>query len=66
MKKIIFVAIAGLLFTAGVSSCKQCQVCTKDSSPEVRICERDYSSATEYGFAIDVQESQGYECKGAI
>lgn len=66
MKMIIFVAAIGFAMLTGFSSCKQCQICTKDSSPEVRICERDYNTDTEYGFAIDAQEAQGYNCKGAI
>ncbi|HLP19582.1 MAG TPA: hypothetical protein VK174_04745 [Chitinophagales bacterium] len=66
MKKLIVVSALGLLMISGFSSCKQCQVCTKSSEPEVRVCEKDYGSATEYGLAIDVLEGGGYNCKGAI
>lgn len=56
------VVFGAILFT----SCQQCKICTKDESPEVRVCEKDYGSSTEYGFAIDVLESQGYNCSGSL
>lgn len=56
----------GIVFSMAFSSCKQCQVCTKPSEPEIRVCEKDYGTATEYGLAIDVYEAQGYDCGGAI
>lgn len=66
MKKLLVLSALGLVMATGFSSCKQCQVCTKPSEPEVRVCEKDYSSTTEYGLAIDVLEGGGYDCKGAI
>lgn len=47
----------------GFSACTKCELCTKDSSPEIRICEDDYNSNTEYGLALDFQEATGYSCK---
>ena len=56
------VAIAGL----GMASCAKCTVCTKSNETDVRICEKDYDSKTEYGFAIDVYEAQDYDCGKSI
>lgn len=51
------------LFCAiGTMSCTECQVCTKDSEPEVRFCDDDYDSNTQYGLALDVAEASGYTC----
>lgn len=63
MKKVLFTTSI-IAFTAlGLSSCTDCDICTKDSSPEIRICEDDYSSSTEYGLALDLREAQGYDCR---
>ena len=66
MKKVLFASVFAVLFVTGMSSCGRCQVRTKASEPEVRICKGDYGSETEFGFAIDVKESQGYNCKNAL
>ena len=63
MKKIIFASVFALLVSIGFSSCRKCEVCTKESEPEVRICENDYDSNTEYGLALDALEAGGYDCK---
>jgi hypothetical protein len=63
MKKALFISITLAVFLSSFASCRKCEICTKDSSPEVRICEKDYDSNTEYGFAIDATEAMGYECK---
>lgn len=53
-----------LAFTAmGLASCTDCDTCTKDSEPEYRLCESDYSNSTEYGLALDIKEAQGYNCR---
>jgi hypothetical protein len=52
-----------LVVLSGFSSCTKCQVCTKSSSPEIRVCSKDYSSNTEYGLVLDGYESTGYTCK---
>jgi len=63
MKKVLF-ASSMLAFTAmGLTACEDCDICTKDSSPEIRICEDDYASSTEYGLALDARELQGYDCR---
>lgn len=57
--------LALLLGTVGITAlgaCSKCKVCTKENSPEVRLCEKDYGSQTEYGFAVDVKEADGYTC----
>lgn len=66
MKKLLLIPVLGLVFAGGMSSCSKCQVCKKPSEPETRICKGDYNTETEYGFAIDLKESQGFECKSSI
>jgi hypothetical protein len=67
MRKNVFIAIAtAVVLSMGISSCSKCQVCTKTSEPEVRICKGDYGTETEYGFAVDVKKGQGYNCKSSI
>jgi hypothetical protein len=66
MKKVLFASIVAMVLCMGASSCSKCQVCTKPSEPEVRLCKGDYGSETEYGFAVDAKEAQGYECKSSI
>lgn len=66
MKKTLFASMVALLFLTGMSSCGKCQICTKPSEPEARLCRDDYSSETEYGLAVDLKEASGYECKRAI
>ena len=62
-KTVFFSSALAIVFLMSFSSCKKCQICTKDSEPEVRICEKDYDSQTAYGFALDVQEALGYNCR---
>lgn len=65
MKKLSFLVATGAFILMGFSSCSKCEVCTKDNSNEVRICQKDYKSNTAYGLALDAQEAGGYECKTA-
>jgi len=55
---LVFMAAASL----GFASCQKCTICTKDGEADERICEKDYDSNTEYGFAIDAREALGYNC----
>lgn len=66
MKMKMIALIIGAAGITGMSACTKCKVCTKESSPEVRICEKDYGSSTEYGLAVDAREAMGYECKESI
>jgi hypothetical protein len=66
IKKLLVLPAVALFISMSISSCSKCKVCTKDSEPETRICEKDYNSNTEYGFAVDVKESQGFACKGSL
>lgn len=66
MKKVLFVSVVALLFSTSISSCSKCQVCTKPSEPEQRLCKGDYNTETEFGFAVDTKEAQGYDCKASI
>ncbi len=60
MKKVaLFVAAAGVL---SMAACTKCKVCTKENSPEVRLCEKDYDTETEFGFAVDAADAGGYTC----
>ncbi|HLT42591.1 MAG TPA: hypothetical protein VKZ95_07785 [Sphingobacteriaceae bacterium] len=64
MKKVaLFLAVAA---TVGFTACTKCKICTKESSAEIRLCEKDYNNQTEYGLAVDVQESLGYTCKESL
>ncbi|MGQ3012560.1 MAG: hypothetical protein ACT6QS_02535 [Flavobacteriales bacterium] len=64
MKKVaLFIAVAGVV---SLAACTKCKVCTKESSPEVRLCEKDYGSSSEYGLAVDATEAAGYTCKESI
>jgi hypothetical protein len=54
--------MAGLILT-GFSSCRKCEICTKDSAPEIRVCEKDYNSNTEYSLNLDILEAGGYNCR---
>jgi hypothetical protein len=66
MKKVILFSAMVAFVTIAFSSCSPCEVCTKASEPEVRICEKDYGSATEYGITIDVMEASGFDCKQSL
>lgn len=61
MKSLIIVIAT--VFALTTSSCRKCTICTKDGDPDVRLCEKDYGSHTEYGLAIDIYEAQNYNCK---
>ena len=63
MNKLFFAAVMAVSVTMGLTSCSKCEICTKASEPETRICENDYDSNTEYGLALDAKEAAGYECK---
>ncbi|MCF8256381.1 MAG: hypothetical protein K9J06_02445 [Flavobacteriales bacterium] len=63
MKKVLF-ATSMIAFTAmSLTACTDCDLCTKDSAPEMRLCEDDYGSATEYNLALDLLEADGYNCR---
>lgn len=62
MKKVLVASVVAIILI-GFSSCNKCQNCTKSSSPEIKICDKDYSNNTEYGLALDAYEAQGYNCK---
>ena len=66
MKNLLLTAAAAVIITLSISSCSKCEVCTKSGSPDVRFCEKDYNSNTEYGFAIDVYTNQGYDCRKSL
>ena len=63
--KILGITVA-VLSLISFSACSKCKVCTKESAPEVRICEKDYNNKTEYGLAVDAQEFAGYECHESL
>ncbi len=62
MKKVFFASSMFVFVVTGLSACGDCEVCTKDSEPEVRICEDDYSTNVEYSLALDAREANGYTC----
>lgn len=61
MKTLVWITL-GLGGVALLSSCTKCKLCTKDSEPEFRLCEKDYDSQTEYGATVDFYEAQGWSC----
>jgi hypothetical protein len=63
MKNAFSIIAAIVVITFSASSCSKCTNCTKSGGSVVRLCEKDYDSNTAYGFAIDVQESAGYNCR---
>ena len=67
MNKMKLIAlIIGAAGITGMSACRKCKICTKESSLEIRLCEKDYGSKTEYGLAVDALELQNYTCKESI
>ena len=63
MKNVFYTAAVAVIIMMSSSSCRKCQICTKDSAPEVRVCESDYNNVTEFGVVIDVLEGSGYNCR---
>lgn len=63
MKKLFYAVAFAAFISMSFTSCRKCEICTKESSPEVRVCEGDYGSKTEYGLAIDGYELLGYDCR---
>lgn len=63
MKLKLLALVMGTVGTTAMTACSKCKVCTKENEAEVRLCEKDYDSQTEYGFAVDVMEADGYNCK---
>lgn len=66
MKMKLIALLIGASGVTGMSACTKCKVCTKESAAEVRLCEKDYGSKTQYGLAVDAMEAQGYSCKESI
>lgn len=66
MKKITMFIIGIMVSSISFTACSSCQVCTKASASEVRVCEKDYDSSTEFGLALDVYKALGYNCKASI
>lgn len=66
MKNILSIPILAVLVSTGFMSCSKCEVCTKESSPEIRVCNKDYNNNTAYGLALDSYEASGYACKSSL
>lgn len=63
MKKFLLISALTLAVLTGYSSCSKCELCTKPNAPEIRVCESDYSSNTQYGLVLDSYELLGYNCQ---
>jgi len=64
MKKVaLFIAVTAVV---SLAACTKCKICTKESSPEIRICEKDYDSETQFGIAVDAAEAGGYTCTESL
>ncbi len=62
MKKLILsFACASVLLLA--NSCSKCTTCTKSGSPELKYCEKDYSSKAAYDDQVALATLGGYDCK---
>jgi len=66
MKKLSFLGAMGIVISLGLTSCSRCEICTRDNSNEIRVCEKDYDTNTAFGFTVDTYEATGYKCKPAI
>lgn len=73
MKAVFYTCI--LMLALSISACKKdeakvvtyscsnpCTLCEKSNETDVQICANDYDSPAAYGFALDVYESNGYDC----
>lgn len=63
MKNLILATATLLTLSFTIASCSKCATCTKSGGSEVKLCEKDYGSNTEYGLAKDAYEAQGYDCQ---
>lgn len=63
MRKALFTLSMSFFVAMGLSACSKCEICTREDSNEIRVCEDDYGSNTAYGLALDFQETQGYNCR---
>lgn len=63
MRKVLFTTTMIAYTAMGLASCSDCEVCTKDSAPEIRLCESDYDTNTQYGLALDAHTANGYNCR---
>jgi hypothetical protein len=63
MKNILSLTAIIMFVLVGLSSCRKCEICTQESEPEIRVCQKDYDSATQYGYTIDGLEAIGYNCR---
>jgi len=66
MKKGILMTALASIIIMGASSCTKCKVCTKTNSPEIRVCEKDYNTSTQFSLAVDGFQASGYVCKQSI
>ncbi len=62
MKKIVLRSMVAVIIGIRFSSCSKCQTCNQVSEPEIKVCEEDYASNTEYGSALDYYQGLGYDC----
>lgn len=65
-RKSIITAVVATVFATGLGSCTKCEVCTKTNSPEIRVCEKDYNTKTQYNVMLDTYQANGYVCKSSI
>lgn len=63
MKNRILLTTMIMVTLVALSSCRKCVICTQESEPEIRVCEKDYNSNTQYGFTVDALEASGYNCR---
>ncbi len=64
MRKLIMALIVfGIL---GIASCSKCTTCSPAQGADISVCDKDYSSESEYQEAVDSYESAGYSCFNSL
>jgi hypothetical protein len=63
MKKLFHAALSVVIFSATLSSCKRCDVCTRHSERNIAVCENHYGSHHDYDEVLKAYKDLGYDCK---
>jgi hypothetical protein len=57
-----FLLLVPLAATLVFSSCSKCTTCSPETGSDVKFCESDYSTSSEYDEAVNLYEGTGYSC----
>lgn len=61
--RIFFALFATAFILVSVNSCKQCTMCVKYRSPDIKLCKKDYPSTESYNDVYRQTIGQGYDCE---